>query len=42
MLTKKLRNIYSGDLEQILLNEHINNIYYWKSLKLYFVNKIFA
>lgn len=28
MLTKKLRNIYSGDLEQILLNEHINNEYY--------------
>jgi hypothetical protein len=28
MLTKKLRNIYSGDLEQILLNEHINNIFY--------------
>ena len=28
MLTQKLRNIYSGDLEQILLNERIDNIYY--------------
>ena len=28
MLTKKLRNIYSGDLEQILLSERLGNIYY--------------
>ena len=28
MMTQKLRNIYSGDLEKILLKDHINNIYY--------------